>query len=254
MTVREASQPDAGRILVVDDSGMNRMLLQRALESEGHTAVTAVDGRDALAILESDATGFDAVLLDILMPALDGYETLAAIKATPATSHLPVIVISDVDDAASVVRCIEIGATDYLTKPFNRSILHARVNASLAQKRLRDLELEYLEQVGRVTEAAVTLEQGTWEAGSLDGVAQRSDALGLLARTFRRMAAEVRAREDRLRREVLELRIEIDEARQARQVAEITDTDYFRHLRSRASELRGIVAAEPRGRGEGGDG
>jgi hypothetical protein len=94
-----------------------------------------------------------------------------------------------------------------------------------------------------VTEAAVLLEDGRWDAGTLDGVARREDALGLLARRFRGMAAEVQAREDRLRREVRELRIEIDEARQARKVAEITETDYFQGLRSRARELRGIVAS-----------
>ena len=251
----DAPKPGGGRILIVDDSAMNRMLLERALQSEGHAVRTAGDGLEALGVLETEGRRLDVVLLDIVMPRLDGYETLARIKAAPDTTDLPVIVISDVDDPASVVRCIEIGATDYLPKPFNRPVLHARVNASLAQKRLRDLELEYLEQVGHVTQAAVALEQGEWDGSSLDGVAERGDALGLLARTFRRMAAEVRAREERLRRELLELRIEIDEARQARQVAEITDTDYFRELRSRASELRGIVAAgEPRKPVEGGDG
>jgi CheY-like chemotaxis protein len=241
--VTDASVRGGGRVLVVDDSALNRMLLARALESEGHVATTAYDGREALEILERDAGAFDVVLLDIVMPEVDGYETLARIKGNPATGALPVIVVSDVDDASSVVRCIEMGATDYLPKPFNAGILRARLNASLSAKRLRDLELEYLEQVRRVTEAAVLLEQGRWDAGSLDGVSARDDALGLLARRFRGMAAEVQAREDRLRREVQELRIEIDEARQARKVAEITETDYFQGLRSRAKELRGIVAS-----------
>jgi DNA-binding response OmpR family regulator len=241
--VTERSAQAGGRVLVVDDSPLNRMLLGRALEAEGHVPRTASDGREALEILAREPGAYDVVLLDIVMPEVDGYETLASIKANPATRALPVIVVSDLDDAASVVRCIEMGAIDYLPKPFNAGILRARLNASLAAKRLRDLEVEYLEQVGRVTEAAVLLEDGRWDAGTLDGVAQREDALGLLARRFRGMAAEVQAREDRLRREVRELRIEIDEARQARKVAEITETDYFQALRSRARELRGIVAS-----------
>jgi len=130
------------------------------------------------------------------------------------------------------------GATDYLPKPFSTPILRARVNASLAEKRLRDFELEYLQQVATVTNAAVGLESGDFSSSSLSGVAGRSDALGQLARTFQRMADEVIAREARLRAEVRELRIEIDEVRQAAKVAEITNTDFFQDLRSRADDLR----------------
>ncbi|HEY3230443.1 MAG TPA: hypothetical protein VGJ87_14570, partial [Roseiflexaceae bacterium] len=115
-----------------------------------------------------------------------------------------------------------------------------RVSASLAGKRLRDLELEYLEQVGRVTAAAAAVEAASFDAGSLDQVAARDDALGGLARVFQRMAREVQAREERLRRQVQDLRIEIDEARQARKVAEITESDYFKQLRGQADRLREI--------------
>jgi two-component system cell cycle response regulator len=108
-------------------------------------------------------------------------------------------------------------------------------------KRLRDLELEYLDQVGRVIRAAGSVEAGEFDLAELGGVATRDDALGTLARVFSRMADEVRAREERLKEEVRELRIEIDEARQTRKVAEITGTDYFKDLRARASELRRTV-------------
>ncbi|MDP8904009.1 MAG: response regulator, partial [Chloroflexota bacterium] len=126
-------------------------------------------------------------------------------------------------------------------------ILRARVNASLAEKRLRDLEREYLEQVQKVTDAAVALEAGDFASGSLPAVAERPDALGQLARTFQRMAEEVVAREQRLRQQVQELRIEIDEARQAARVAEITGTEYFRDLRSRADDLRRSVRQSDKG-------
>jgi CheY-like chemotaxis protein len=229
-----------GRFLVVDDNRLNRIKLERGLEAQGHSVGLAEDGRQALALLRAEA--FDVVLLDILMPDVDGYEVLAQMKADAALRDIPVIVISAVDEMDSVVRCIEMGATDYLPKPFNAALLQARLNASLAAKRLRDLEREYLEQVNHVIGAAGNVEAGTFELGSLDGVAARADALGNLARVFQRMAREVYAREQRLKQQIQELRIEIDDARQARKVAEIVETDYFRNLRQQASNLRQIIA------------
>jgi two-component system, cell cycle response regulator len=231
-----------GHILVVDDNRVNRMVLTRALHEQGYTAATAEDGRQALDILRSTAGAtVDVVLLDILMPRLDGYGVLEQVKADDGLRHLPVIMISAVDELDSVIRCIQMGATDYLPKPFNPNLLRARIAASLAGKRLRDLELEYLEQVGRVADAAGAVEAGTFALESLDAVAERTDALGQLARVFRRMAREVHAREERLQREVRELRIEIDQSRQAKQVAEITESDYFRRLRGQADDLRRIM-------------
>jgi DNA-binding response OmpR family regulator len=133
------------------------------------------------------------------------------------------------------------GATDYLPKPFNADLLRARVSASLASKRLRDLELEYLEQVHRLTAAAAGLEAGSYELTVLDPVAERPDELGTLARVFQTMAREVRAREERLIAQVRVLRIEIDEQRQAKQVAEITESEFYQRLSAEADELRRIV-------------
>jgi CheY-like chemotaxis protein len=233
---------DTGHILVVDDNPVNRMLLTRALEVQGHTVATATDGQRALEVLEGGGTSsVDVVLLDILMPELDGYQTLARIKATEALRHIPVIMISAVDEMDSVIRCIELGATDYLPKPFNAALLQARITVSLAGKRLRDLELEYLEQVGHVTDAAASVEAASFEPDRLNGVAARTDALGQLARVFQRMAREVRAREERLQQQVRELRIEIDEARKARKVAEITESEHYKDLRRQAAELRKIM-------------
>ena len=228
-----------GRVLVVDDERLNRAILRAALTAQGHEVVEAVDGREALERLAEGP--IDVVLLDIVMPVLDGYETLAAIKVDPSLSRLPVIIISSVDEVPSVVRCIEMGATDYLPKPFQPTILRARIESSLASKRLRDLELEYLEQVSRVTGAAAALEAGSTDLGDLAAVAARDDALGVLARRFESMAREVVARETRLREQVRDLRIEIDQGRQARQVAEITETEFFRGLRGRADDLRRVM-------------
>jgi class 3 adenylate cyclase len=125
-------------ILIADDDSVSRKLLRRLLEQEGHTVRAAAHGREALELFGEEAS--DVVLLDIVMPELDGISVLEQLKATPGAEHVPVIMISAVDETESVVRCIEIGADDYLSKPFNPVILRARINAGLAKKRLHDLE------------------------------------------------------------------------------------------------------------------
>jgi signal transduction histidine kinase len=133
-----------GQILVVDDNRMNRIQLSRSLEVQGHTVTLAEDGQSALDRLQ--AQPFDVVLLDIVMPGMDGYQVLESMKADPALRDIPVIVISALEEMDSVVRCIEMGAEDYLPKPFNPVLLQARLNASLQKKNLRDLEKAYLQQ------------------------------------------------------------------------------------------------------------
>jgi class 3 adenylate cyclase len=132
-------------VLVVDDDPLNRRLLTTSLERDGHTTASAVDGEEALAILATEAP--DVVLLDLVMPGLDGMAVLERMKDDPSLRHVPVIVISGVDEAASVVRCIEMGADDFLPKPFDPVILRARLDAGLNRKRLHDLEREHVRQV-----------------------------------------------------------------------------------------------------------
>ena len=225
-----------GSVLVADDDAVNRLLLARGLERDGHRVRAVADGLQAVEALRAGL--FDCVLLDVLMPGMDGYQVLEHIMSEPRFRHIAVIMISALEDVESVVRCIEMGADDYLPKPFDPVLLRARINAGLARKRLHDLEQEYLANVGHVVAAAADVETGRFESRQLDGVAGRDDALGQLARVFQRMAAEVRSREDRLKQEVRQLRIEIDDARAARQVAEITQTQYFQDLQAKASELR----------------
>jgi len=136
-----------GRIvLVVDDSRVNRLVLARQLSGMGVEVMEAENGREALDVLRDHTVAIDTVLLDVVMPELDGYETLAAMKADDAIRHIPVIMVSGVEELESVIRCIELGAADYLPKPINPRILAARLNASLIAKQLRDLELEHIEQ------------------------------------------------------------------------------------------------------------
>jgi signal transduction histidine kinase len=135
---------EQGQILVVDDNRMNRIKLSRSLEQQGHTVGLAEDGSRALEALKEQS--FDVVLLDIIMPGMDGYQVLERIKSDPELRDIGVIVISALDEIDSAVRCIEMGAEDYLPKPFNPVLLRARLNASLQKKRLRDLEKAYLQQ------------------------------------------------------------------------------------------------------------
>jgi len=158
--VEEPPGDEPGRVLVVDDSGINRKLLVAALSELGHEVQAAENGRRALELLR-DPGGFDLVLLDLLMPVMDGYATLTEIKADPALDHIPVIMVSAVPELESVVRCIELGATDYLPKPFSAAVLRARLRSSLAAKRLRDVErgnLRRLEAVVAERESALHAE------------------------------------------------------------------------------------------------
>jgi adenylate cyclase len=129
-----------GRVLVVDDNKVNRLLLVRTLELQGHHVESAENGRLALTRLNND--DFDLVLLDIEMPEVDGFEVLAELKHDRALRDIPVIVTSSLEGLDNVVRCLELGAEDYLAKPVNPVLLRARLDASLEKKRLRDRQAE----------------------------------------------------------------------------------------------------------------
>ncbi len=203
----EPSSPTQATILVVDDIDDNRDVLRRRLERQGHAVECAASGADALQMVAARA--FDLVLLDVMMPGMDGYAVLERLKASAETRDIPVIMISALDDIASVVRCIERGAEDYLPKPFDPVLLKARIGASLEKKRLRDREKEYLKDVERVIGAARAVESGEYQAGALADLAARADEVGRLARVFDGMAAGVRAREARLKHQLDDLKQEI---------------------------------------------
>jgi pimeloyl-ACP methyl ester carboxylesterase/DNA-binding response OmpR family regulator len=141
----ETRGENGGHLLVVDDIAMNRDMLARRLSRLGYQISQAVDGREALAMLREQS--YDLVLLDIMMPEIDGYQVLAAMKEDPELDHIPVIVLSALDHMESVVRCIEMGAEDYLPKPFDPVLLRARIGACLAKKRIADMQQVYLEQI-----------------------------------------------------------------------------------------------------------
>jgi adenylate cyclase len=124
------------RILVVDDNAANRDLLARRLGREGYCVTVAASGAEALALAAGES--FDLVLLDLMMPGMSGFEVLCRLKADAGSRHIPVIMISALDELDSTVRCIEAGAEDYLPKPFNPVLLRARIGSSLEKKRLLD--------------------------------------------------------------------------------------------------------------------
>ncbi len=133
------------RILVAEDSQLNRTMLARNLKQQGHTVTLAADGRQALELVQSQE--FDMLLLDIMMPEMDGYQVLEYLQNHNTLRELPVVVISVVDEMDSIVKCIEMGAEDYLIKPFDPVLLQARVGVCLEKKRLRDQERAYFKQL-----------------------------------------------------------------------------------------------------------
>jgi class 3 adenylate cyclase len=152
--------PDAlrgpARLLVADDNKVNRLLLARSLELQGHSVKCAENGRVALEMLRDG--GFDLLLLDMEMPEMDGFQVLEQLTSDLALSDLPVIVTSSLEGLANVVRCIELGAEDYLPKPVNAVLLKARIGASLEKKRLRDQQKELVRRFA-TSEVAQDLQQ-----------------------------------------------------------------------------------------------
>lgn len=202
---------DSERILVVDDTEGARRVIVRQLERMGYDVLQFADGRLALQALEQEH--IDLVITDIEMPELSGHELLAKIKGDPATQDIPVIVVSGGGELASVVRCIENGAEDYLNKPFEAVVLQARVRKSLERKRLRDQELAYLRRVLQLTAAAEAVENDSFQPESLAALANEEDELGRLARVFNRTVSGLRAQKEQLQHRLAQLRNDIRQSR-----------------------------------------
>lgn len=143
-------------ILVVDDRETNRDLLSRLIQGEGYAVATASNGKQAVQMIQSGQ--YDLMLLDIIMPQMNGYEVLKWLRNSQ-WHHLPAIAISALDEIESVIKCIEMGAADYLPKPFNPVLLRARISACLEKKQLRDQEVEYLAQLSQANQEIASLNE-----------------------------------------------------------------------------------------------
>jgi two-component system chemotaxis family response regulator WspR len=179
-------------LLIVDDNEMNRDVLRRHLVRQGYQQIfMAENGREALEMIAVQK--FDLILLDIQMPEMNGYELLAYLKADQKLSQIPVIMISAVDEIDSVVKCIEMGAEDYLHKPFNRVLLKARTSACLEQKHLRDQEEIYRRQLEEANKKLELVNRQLERLSKLDGltgIANRRYFDDAIARTWAIAARE----------------------------------------------------------------
>ena len=166
-----------GRLLVVDDNKVNRLLLGRGLEQQGHRVAFAENGRQALEMLHQSE--FDLMLLDIQMPEMDGYQVLENVASDLNLRDIPVIVTSSLEELDSVVRCIEMGAEDYLIKPVNPVLLRARIGAGLEKKRLRNQQRELISRFA-TAEVAQDLEESGFTLGGhfVEATAMFSDIRG----------------------------------------------------------------------------
>jgi DNA-binding response OmpR family regulator/drug/metabolite transporter (DMT)-like permease len=203
----QTEKTGGGRILIVDDSRTQLLKMSKSVEMLGHEAVTCSDGASALG--EISRGNVDVVLLDMVMPGMDGFAVLEKMKANEQLRDVPVIVISSLDDDTdSVARAIELGASDFLSKDYNPVILKARIRAGLERRRARTIELDYLRQVAKLTQAAAVLESGAFNPRALNiqDVANRPDGLGTLANVFMSMAQKVYEREQAFRRTIATLR------------------------------------------------
>jgi CheY-like chemotaxis protein len=196
--------------LVVDDDPALRAALARFVKQFGLVVTTAKNGKEALRVARELLP--DLVLTDLNMPEMDGMALLRALKKDDRTREIPVVVISAQDDLESVVTCLEEGADDHITKPFNPTLLKARVGPLLERKRARDVERRHLRRVSMITSAAEAVERDAYSPGLLDALRPDDDAIGRLARVFDRMVMGLRFREERLQRRLRQLRTEVTSA------------------------------------------
>ncbi len=147
----------SGNILIVEDDSSNLELLEKIIIQSNHSAHCARNGEEALEILGNQKSNIDLILLDLIMPEMNGIELLEKIKANKNIQHIPVIMLSAVDELEPTVECITLGADDFLFKPINRVLLNARINNALEKKLFRDKELKYQKRIKQEQEKSETL-------------------------------------------------------------------------------------------------
>lgn len=173
-------------ILVVDDDRTNRMMITYRLQAGGHQPASAENGVEALAALKE--SHFDLVLLDLLMPDMDGYTTLQMIKKDSELQSTPVIMMSAVGEMDSVVRCLELGAEDYLAKPVDPLVLASRINGILAREDVQKIQADFGRVIERLADSAKAAGRGELPTGALDDLVRDGGPIGRLADEIQRFA------------------------------------------------------------------
>lgn len=231
------SLPVSGKILAVDDDDFNLEILAKFLHKQGYLVTTAEDGLQALSSLAQSS--FDLVLLDVMMPNLDGYETLKRIKEQEELLNTPVIMISALDELSSVVKCIEAGAEDYLPKPYNATLLRARIGSCLQRKAWIEKHLNLIERL-EVSQAAIDSGLKSSKA-ELELLASHADGpleLQPLRDAFERMSHSLVGQKRQLAETIQDLQIEINRKQVSAQVKSIVSNPEFASLGERAQAMR----------------
>lgn len=232
-----ASDQVKSKILIVDDEEDNRSLLASRLEREGFITRMAEDGEDALAKIAFDA--FDLILLDILMPKMDGFQTLLKIKSNQKTSHIPVIMISALDDLSMVVPCIEAGAEDYLSKPFNRVLLGARISSSLEKKQRHDEEFSLYKKLQASKDSLqANLSKVRSTVHNFSSSSKDTSEVSTLLGALESVIGNLEEQSDQLKQRIQQIEIRINRKSVTSQVKSITTDPTFVSLADRAKAMR----------------
>ena len=226
-----------GKVLAVDDDAFNLDILAKFLHKQGHVVTTAQDGLEALDVLSK--ASFDLVLLDVMMPNLDGFETLRRIKEQEDMLSTPVIMISALDELSSVIKCIECGAEDYLPKPYNSTLLRARVGACLERKAWVDRHLELIDKL-EISQKIIDVEIKNSEV-QLDLLKDKYQGVvdvNPLVDAFSRMNASLVGQRQQIAETLHDVQIKINRTKVSAQVRTIISNPQFSALNDRAKAMR----------------
>ena len=226
-----------GKVLAVDDDAFNLDILAKFLNKQGHVVTTAEDGIEALDVLSK--ASFDLVLLDVMMPNLNGFETLKRIKEQENLLSTPVIMISALDELSSVIKCIEYGAEDYLPKPYNSTLLRARVGACLERKAWVDKHLELIDKL-EVSQKIIDIEikNSETQIKHLQEKYQGVADVNPLVDAFARMNSSLVGQRRQIAETLQDVHIKINRTKVSAQVKTIISNPQFSSLNDRAKAMR----------------
>lgn len=188
-TTTTVAPEELAHLLIVDDNTVNRFKLNLYIKSQGYSATMVESGEQAIDSLKMEK--FDLILLDLNLPGINGDEVIRRIKANREWYSIPILLISGSDEMDKITRCLELGAEDYLPKPFDPAVLKNRIGGCLEKKQLREQKSQDTSEISVLNQAVLDLEKGEFDPATLNQLVLRRDNLGELALNFLRMAASV---------------------------------------------------------------